>query len=108
MGGNYISLRVDQNPSSEGTDHRFRAILHHLLQLTFYSEENKQLSLGHQNLICQICFDEVPRVANCFKETNDINDMKDYLFDRSITALRMSSQKAALILFVARGLALIH
>ncbi|MCP3685686.1 MAG: hypothetical protein GY861_23820, partial [bacterium] len=56
MGGNYISLRVDQNPSSEGSDHHFRAILHHILQIIFYPNENKPLLLNYRNLLCQITF----------------------------------------------------
>ncbi len=34
--------------------------------------------------------------------------MEDYLTDRCLTFLKISSQKAAMILFVAQGLALAH
>ncbi len=37
-----------------------------------------------------------------------MNKMEKYLTDRTLTFIKMSSQKAAIILFVARGLALAH
>ncbi len=60
MGGDYVSLRVDQSPSLEGSDHCFRAILHHFTDAVFTQEENSPLSAEHWNLLCQVLFNEVP------------------------------------------------
>ncbi|MCP3686547.1 MAG: hypothetical protein GY861_28245, partial [bacterium] len=40
MGGYYVSLRVDQGPSSEGRDHRFRAVLHYFTAAVFTRKED--------------------------------------------------------------------
>ncbi len=52
MGGDYASLKIDQDPSSEGKDHYFRAVLHQFTSVIFAEEANCSLSDDHRRLLC--------------------------------------------------------
>ncbi len=79
MGGDYTTLKIDQGPSSEGKDHRFRAVLHHFTFIVFAEEASCSLSDEHRHLLCQILFSEVPQIENRFVEVHDLKKMEEYL-----------------------------
>ncbi len=77
MGGDYVSLRVDQSPSSGGRDHHFRAVLHHFTAVVFTPEEHCPISHEHRNQLCQVILNEVPQAEDHYCEVENMKKVEN-------------------------------